>query len=113
MTTEAEASKRWCPLTTLHSARPTFLTSDSLYGACIGSHCMAWRWSTQLRRTYRIADDAAATVEPERPTWVPASWTWTQTEDGEPAGWLEPEADAQARRRGYCGLAGRPEEAER
>lgn len=79
---------------------------------CIGSDCMMWRWAEPppLPRKWLCADHTA-TNEPERPARVPAHWEWQGLlEDGGLPGWSEPQADADARRTGYCGLAGRPEQ---
>lgn len=84
---------------------------------CIGSACAMWRWSQELKRQFimprsqnerlyydRLTDEDP---EPERPAYVPASYIWSPC-DGDPAGWVEPEEEAQPRRQGFCGLAGKP-----
>lgn len=47
--TEKEAADRWCPLTRCAGdADNREADGDPLDGAlCIGSKCMAWRWSNQ------------------------------------------------------------------
>jgi hypothetical protein len=77
---------------------------------CRGAGCMAWRWSQPLRRTVRLAENYGETSEPPRPPHVPAHWPFVPFDEseGDPAGWVEPLEDAQARRTGYCGLAGVP-----
>lgn len=77
---------------------------------CAGSLCMAWRWQRDAGRQRIYCSDPGLlddtdTVRPERARfWVFAPWDGSDY----PAQWLEPEADYQARRRGYCGLAGGP-----
>ncbi len=81
---------------------------------CLASDCMAWRWlPTSTARQRVTCEDRYATVEPTRPEhvqrngWLFAPWDGSDY----PAQWLEPERLYQARRRGYCGLAGKPEKA--
>lgn len=102
--TETEAAARWCPAE----------GGDS----CLGSQCMAWRWGEPLRcRLYTATDVETDDVlpirspEPRRPRDVPGSWTWHAGDlaNGDPPSWNEPQAEAVARRRGYCGLAGAPD----
>ena len=102
MATETEAVSKYCPQTMTHPAG---------YGRCIASDCMAWRWMPEAGGRMRIyCPDRYATVEegmtrPARAaTWEFAPWDG----DDYPAQWLEPEAEYLARRRGYCGLAGKP-----
>jgi hypothetical protein len=47
------------------------------------------------------------TGEPPRPDAVPASWTWEFDEEEGRGYWLEPEAEAQKRWRGRCGMVPR------
>lgn len=86
-----------------------YRSSDKDPQRCIGADCMAWRFATEPRRRFFVAQDDEAKVEPERPSSVPPSWTF-EPSDGDRAGWLEPEAEAVRRARGYCGLAGMPTE---
>jgi hypothetical protein len=77
---------------------------------CIGSECMMWRWADLIRRK-KVETESGNEGEddpiPARPSHVPETWEFFPC-DGDPAGWVEPEAEAQLRRRGYCGLAGHP-----
>lgn len=103
--TEKEASGKWCP----SGARQ-----------CLGSGCMAWRWSESEPSThnrFRVAvGDENATEEPPRPADLPADWVFAPRGDDNYAGWSEPDRERDERhqhrltlRRGYCGLARAPE----
>lgn len=111
--TEKDARTRWCPM----ARQPRFdLEVTALTCNCMATRCPMWRWdevhTINLRRKFYQAtgEDAAAVRQPPRPTQVPHSWEWCprDEEQGEWAGWLEPEAEMLARRVGYCGLAGMP-----
>lgn len=152
--TENEASERWCPFARI--VREEGSTFDNPKGVliggvnrdalgtraegsyvfphscrCIGSKCMAWRWSgigladfasfrgqpsmVFIRVPWTHAPDKESidaiqklTVEPERPTSVPPSFIWVPYDPDKEewmAGWREPDAEFEARRLGYCGLA--------
>lgn len=64
---------------------------------CIAGECMAWRWLGD--GTIRFPDVADG---PQRPADVPHDWVWEDGTPGMPGRWVKP-------RRGYCGLAGRPQ----
>ena len=81
---------------------------------------MAWRWGeaeTVLPRGFRLYEgNDMATSEPERSDCVPPGWEFHpyNADEGEPAGWIEPEQEYERRkarmtalRKGYCGIAGR------
>lgn len=78
---------------------------------CAGDSCPAWRWgedSPEPRNIIHI--EARATSEPkERPKGVPKSYKFYAANHDCDAFWGESDAAAELRRRGYCGLAGRPE----
>lgn len=81
---------------------------------CIAKECAMWRWiDKKPERKFCAAPRPhhRATIEPPRPNGVPASWEWhpDQNQEYQTAGWIEPEHEAMASRKGYCGLAGRPE----
>jgi hypothetical protein len=91
---------------------------------CISSACAMWRWTDPApeRREAKTwwPEEDEPLVEPPRPTDVPvnAKWVPMEGEGDESAGgyWEEPDAVIEAEinetaryRRGYCGLAGRPE----
>lgn len=118
--TEEEATQCWCPFArvdglyskgsdaTVHNRLPD--GDITMSAMCVGSRCMAWRWANTPRRQFHVSADCEARVEPERAPGTPASWVWCPYDEmeGDYAGWLEPEEECNARRRGYCGLAGKP-----
>lgn len=126
MHTEKEAAERWCPFARVEGEASRSVAGNrwdtgggseiEKFGPmenpkaarCIGSRCMAWRWNDgALSRRCHVNDaDPMATVEPARPAHVPPSYLFEPHEDDEPACWVEPKNEAQARSRGYCGLAG-------
>lgn len=97
--TKRSRSNHLCPLVTDADSR------------CTGPMCPAWRWhdpvSPQMFVPYGF-EEGAHPEPAERPEDVPAHWPWAigDDEDGSPSGWLEPEEEAEARRNGYCGMAG-------
>ena len=95
--TESVARGMNCPMQFKH-----------IEGVCRGAGCMAWRWAEHAyNRRFIEAQDTMAEVEPPRPAHVPRSYTFFPFDvDGNPAGWVEPDSEAAARRTGYCGLAG-------
>jgi len=107
--TESEARTRWCPVRIGAYAGPAAVN-------CLGSACAMWRWTEPLRLLCRVPDKCVpyaepALPEPARPDGVPSSWKWTPAmdpQDDTGGVWLEPVSEAQARMRGYCGLAGKP-----
>jgi hypothetical protein len=80
---------------------------------------MAWRFdlqslaTTAKRKIIMVNNDTAMYANTEeatggRPANVPESWEFCPA-DEDPAAWIEPQEDANARRRGYCAMAGKPE----
>lgn len=104
MHTESEARGLWCPMSRDFNG----VTS----GKCLASACAMWRWSFYPTRGFRMAEtpDREAMTEPARPAGIPPTWTFCpyNPDDGEPAGWVEPVDECNARRQGYCGLAPLP-----
>lgn len=97
--TEFEAVQKICP---------TVSTPNEL---CCGSACMAWRWanSTQHYQQFVKAPNRGAQEESEagiKPDHC-KNWEFIPAHD-DSAGWREPEATANLRRHGYCGMAGAP-----
>lgn len=136
MLTEKEARERWCPFSRLvamdgditHAGAPTgYNRPDSKTlgipssANCIGSLCMAWRWSQMeedvryFRSTAGIRceggdDDETPLIEPARPADVEDWMFWNGGEyEHLRIGWHESDDHFRARSRGYCGLAGRHE----
>lgn len=120
--TEKEAKEKWCPHVRIavlagHGGAACNTHPDPYIDAdcrCAGSRCAMWRWSEprKARRAY-TCDDTTATTDPgNRPGAVPADWCFEPHDaaEGDPAAWVEPEDQANLRRRGYCGLAGKPRE---
>lgn len=79
--------------------------------SCMGSDCMAWRWADEDEgQNFIYATNCSATTEADagpKPNYAVDYEFHIYREEG--AGWLEPIGQAQAVRRGYCGLAGKPE----
>jgi hypothetical protein len=66
---------------------------------------MAWRWGEVVPQQRKTNHEkrTASTPLGWRAADVPASWQWVPYDGEERAHWLEPEAEAEARRRGHCG----------
>lgn len=86
---------------------------------CVADRCMAWRFAPDRtqppgKRCITCDEDPGAIAEPARPGHVPGAWAWFPADDfeGEPAGWVESDAEYRLRRFGFCGLAGVPHELE-
>jgi len=110
--TEADAKKKWCPYARADN-RAFVKEEGDRKGAgappadcsCIASLCMAWRWG-EVEPTQKKTNHEKRTASAPygwRHTDVPASWEWVPYDGQERAHWLEPEAEAKARRRGHCG----------
>lgn len=89
---------------------------------CIASKCMAWRWGERpkARILFYIRNGKRTTTgermevthdmpEPPRPKSVPPEWSWFAEDCDQDAGWDEDIAGINARAKGFCGLAGRPD----
>jgi len=92
--TEAEAERKFCPMPNCHT--------------CTGSRCMAWRW---LEMPVQIVIED--TEKDKRPVGVSENWEWEEAlvvcNNKNPiSGWVEPLQETLKRRRGYCGMAGKP-----
>jgi hypothetical protein len=86
----------------------------SMAANCVGEKCAMWRWAEPEHAVHRVrvmCKQFDAQVEPERPAGMNPALVFTPHEPGDDGGacWVEPEHLWLARRRGYCGLAGRPE----
>lgn len=92
LVTEEEAHERFCPL-----CFPRTATGE----ACIGRTCMAWRWVKDIGYEFKLVQVKDEMTPPE----LPDGWEYHRiVRDG----WAEYRRDLT--RRGYCGLAGKPEE---
>lgn len=112
--TEAEAREKWCPKYQVAQLFNDLISNRANFGddcRCIGSDCMMWRWrESEPMCLCLVAEDPDAEAEPPRPDGVPASWIWVPESEasyGVPH-WHEPHEEAKARRRGVCGLGGKP-----
>lgn len=124
--TEEEAAKRWCPMVRtvavgtgqMVSGNRVFRNKEERHdnppvSRCIGSECMMWRWVGAVFQRHRwpvvAGGKGAASLleEPARDPLTPKSWNWVHgdPQQGGSGYWEEPEAEAFARREGYCGLS--------
>lgn len=115
--TEQQASEKWCPMVRVYNESSgadnrTIGHTNPEYARCIGSECMMWGWDGQyaggdIRRKFFLADNRFTDVEPPRPQHLPDSWEFKPYDgiEGEPACWVEPQAEYDARRLGRCGLS--------
>ena len=84
---------------------------DSFALRCAGKECAAWRWDEPLLRRFIVAKNVNAAEEIESDgsqqagERIPDGWQFVPS-GKDPAGWVEPEETATARRLGYCGLGG-------
>lgn len=130
---EKEARVKWCPLTraakmqhgdVVPSQQAVFnrLAGDpgetviASVTMCIGTDCTMWRWyGTYPISDFKIASNSKAMSEAEAGDLVknppPIGWIFIpyNEQEGDPARWVEPAELSHSRRKGYCGLAGRPE----
>lgn len=110
--TEKEAQEKWCPHVVASHTNPRqgFDNDgrDKLH-ICIGSACMAWRWSrvnswletgTQDRL---VTDEGGVRLVPTPPD---NDWNWQPVENkNQLPGWHSWKKDNQPIK-GFCGLAG-------
>lgn len=122
MPTQAQANQMWCPFGRVRSANgATPINRDpdgtgSPQSGCLAATCMAWRWASSEQQPRRAQVTSTADApwdqvdEPERPTGLPATYTWSPPTMEGPGRWLEPDDEYRARflieRVGFCGLAG-------
>lgn len=126
--TEAEARTKWCPearvLATVgeKGGVGTYNRNDE-HPLCLGTGCMQWRWGEtsplRKRHAYSFGNNSDwfdpknfrenGIDEPPRPADLPASYEWHRGDSDSLPAWYEPESEAGVRRRGFCGLAGKPE----
>jgi hypothetical protein len=113
---ELESSKLWCPMIRIEVQRTNGCSavSDPRHqrANCIGSQCAMWRWFDKPSQIFHVTvmcEDSWAEVEPERPDDLNEEFVFIPCDEDTNAHWSEPEKAWMSRRRGYCGLAGRPE----
>ena len=102
--TEAEAKTKTCPQSFGVAAEYDGNGNGIRQGgpfSCVGSDCMAWRW--------KVRDVSSKLSKTPVDGWEHISAEDAMNEyDIKGEVWREPDAEAQLRRPGYCGLAGRP-----
>ena len=117
--TQKQASELWCPMVRVgvqpSSGGPSAIndpTTVNYHGSCIAETCAMWRWVDKPSQVYRVTamcEDRFAETEPERPAGLNNTFVFVPCDENADAHWAEPEEVWLSRRRGYCGLAGRPE----
>ena len=129
LTTEKEAKTKWCPMvrhgeicgpdsTVPENLEPVAwnrFDGEWNFGGllCIASGCMMWSWG-DLPECLQIMADCSENKAPERPRNIPTTWKYVLTDErthrlNAPVmvgRWVEPDTERDARRLGYCGLAG-------
>lgn len=93
--TEAEAGAMVCPVRSTSETR-----------TCVGSLCMWWRWVQGPARGFRRAVETPERTGYERPPGTPSSYEFIDDEEDGP-GYIQPEEEWTALRRGHCGAVPR------
>ena len=112
MIPEAEAVKKWCPLSRGPMGQNRASAADDgvvIIGPCIGSACMAWRW---VDDGDRIEHDEKQVKKPEGQLNPPFSNCpeGYEVSSHDSAGWYWCRREISRQPpRGYCGAFGRPE----
>lgn len=96
---ENEAQEKGCPLLRM--------APMGKFCGCIGSQCAMWRWYSAASPRRVKCENQAAETEAEAGTRPEGPWEFAPCDEFD-AQWVETEESANARRLGYCGLAGRP-----
>jgi hypothetical protein len=122
MPTVNQAESLWCPMA--RRAPPIAQSSNGWnrgFGGhagyvnpydqnapCIGDKCMMWRWGAYpIKRTKPCTDKRATIDDPQEriKLGIPPAWEFIPDE-GDDAIWQESDQELEARRAGFCGLAG-------
>lgn len=108
MHTENQAASLWCPMVR-HTSGNGCAYNRGIADAfgCVASRCAMWQWGEEPANRPRFVQARNSTDK--RPSWVPETWPMVVDDD---IGWKEPQEVANERRpmrRGYCGIAGKPE----
>lgn len=97
--TQLDAKNKICPIAMASSA--------PVGSRCMGADCMAWQWAPVTL----VSNGQRKFVEGDSTADLPVNWHYIsadEDDDGK-AGWIEPEAEANKRRRGFCGMVQREE----
>lgn len=111
MPTVKQAELLWCPMVRAangNEANNCTINTDVASFGCLGDKCMMWRWGAYpIRQTRRCSNKRATIDDPqERLKFaIPPSWEFVPDE-GDDAIWQESDQELEARRTGFCGLAG-------
>jgi hypothetical protein len=120
MHTPEQANKLWCPMSRLPHITGHGIGDGALTGVtynrtgktanCRANVCAMWRWwGPPLYVVRVVCNDPLAKIEPDRPAGMNPGMEFVPADEDRDACWVESEALVNSRRRGYCGLAGRPE----
>ena len=121
MKTIKEAKESVCPFfiitTSILAAADKKLNGYDTMG-CMANDCNMWRKGPCPHPEFILHEKNAEEppaendeyVSPERPGHVPFGYEFTFEPETLSTFWREPESSVEARRPGYCGLAGKPEE---
>lgn len=122
MHTEEQARELWCPMVR-HVVNAETVAAGNRFEEgfhanecrCVVSQCAMWRWLSASPQKWLDATVKGVThLDAEPPSTPdvkpPQGWDWVaSSENGDNGGgWREPPDQADARRQGYCGLAGQP-----
>lgn len=114
--TEEQAKTRWCPMTRLDSSyenNPSLnreMDGSVARGAlCIASECMMWREHVieyEKKHFHKLGDETFDQMYERYEAFGKENPDWTQEDVGSGLLYTKPKPQ-----RGWCGLAGKPQEA--
>jgi hypothetical protein len=124
MHTPEQAKTLWCPMTRLivhdgtdgllavfnRAAKEPDKVTLPPQTACLSNQCAMWRQGPWPGARKMKAENLLAESEDEageRPGYPAIFWSCSENGDGA-ASWVETHASIEARRPGYCGIAGAP-----